>query len=264
MIVLISKKDFLKNSKGLLKGSNYGIIDGVGENDKDLDEFGAIRNADERFDVMNAPKAITSKSEIDMFRVRKKIDNYLEKLPRAFACTAALQITTDDGDIDPDEKLKKNVYVILTNKTYKALAKKIQSRFIKVLGLKEDDGDVVVLFTKYPSVLASEDFKEAAEKELKKIDKKIDSLVDDIESGYDIWDESDVGKSEKKLEKLRKERKKIAKAIEGDSKEMSDHVRTDLLMKNAAISKSARKKLAKYCISYHKHNGSEYFLSHTT
>lgn len=262
MIVLISKKDFLKHSKKLLKIS-YGLIDGVGGGDTDLNEFGAIRNAEESFDSLNAPKSLTSKTSIDMFKVKKKIDNYLEKLPRAFACAAALQLTNRDGDIEPNDKLDKNVYIILTNKTYKALAKKIKNRFIKVLDLDEEDGDVVVLFDKYPSVVASEDYEKAMKKEISKLDKKIDKIVEDLDSGFDLWDEDDSFKAEKKLQKLRKERKRLAN--EGDKSEgITDSVRVDLLLKNAALKKSARKKLAKYCVSYHKHNGSEFYLSRST
>lgn len=262
MIVLISKKAFCKHHKKFLKKSNYGIINGTAGGDEVLDEIGVIRHSEEDFSYLRAPGALTKENKIDSGTKQRKLDAYLSKLPRAIACAAALQLCNVDGEIDPDEKLNKNVYVVLTNKTYAALAKVIRKRMLKCMKLTEDDGDVVVLFDKFPKSL--KDYGDASsliKKELEAIDKKIDKLQGDLNAGIDadLWSDSDIENAEEKLKKLRKERKALAS---GDNDEgLPDSVRIRLILSEASISKSARMKLSNYIITYHDHNGTEAYLS---
>lgn len=262
MIVLISKKTFCKYHKKLLKKSNYGIINGTAGGDEVLDEIGVIRNSEEDFEYLRAAGSLTKKSELSTKDKRRKLEAYLSKLPRAIACAAALQICTVDGEIDPDEKLNKNVYVILTNKTYAALAKVIRKHMMKCMKLTEDDGDVVVLFDRFPKSLKGYgDVSSLIKKELEALDKKIDKLQGDLNAGIDadLWSDSDIENAEEKLKRLRKERKALAS---GDVDEgLPDSVRIRLILSEAGISRSARKKLSNYIIKYHEHNGTDAYLS---
>lgn len=262
MIVLISKKKFCKYHKKLLKKTNYGIINGTAAGNKILDEIGAIRSSEEDFDYLRASSSLTKKSKIEAGVKGRKLDAYLSKLPRAIACAAALQLCNEDGEIDPEEKINKNVYVILTNKTYKALAGKIKKCMMKYMKLTEEDGDVVVLFDKFPKSLKEYGNTSALiNKELEALDKKINNLQSDLNAGEanELWSDSDIEAADEKLKKLRKERKALAT---GDASEgLPDSVRVRLILKEGAVSKSARKKLSDYIIRYHEHNGSEAYLS---
>lgn len=256
MIVIISKKDFLANKKRLLKGGDYAICDTT--NDSEIAELGSVKNCDEAFEDMDPADALI-KGDIDAAKFDKKLNAYL-KAPChnkcvALACAAML---SHGNGIDPDEKTSKNVYIIFRNPVYKKLGKAIYKRWLKILDLEEEDGPVVVMFRKaYEQTKGMGVDAEELKRQIKKIDKKIDSLREDLEAdniGY--FNDDDVDKLKEKLKKARKQRVKYAKALEGDmgDNEPSDEMICDAI-KNVKISKKTRHKLAKYCIKYHKTYG---------
>ena len=166
---------------------------------------------------------------------------------------------THNGELDPDEKTSKNVFVIFRDRVYKKLGKAIYKRWLKILDLDDEDGPVVVLFRKaFEQLKGASVDNEDLEKQLKKLDKKINEINDDLEAdniGY--FDDTDVDKLKSKLKKARKERERIARIIAGecpdDSEPTSDMICSAI--KGVKIPKRTRKRLAKYCLKYHETYG---------
>lgn len=255
MIVIISKKDFLKNKKKLLKNGKYAICDITGSSE--IAELGSVKNCDEAFDDLDPSKALTE-GNLDSAKYEKKLEAYLKINAHAkciaLACGSMLK---HDGKIDPDQSTKKNVYVIFRNDVYKKLGKVIYKKWCKILDLDDDDDTVIVLFKKALDQMKSEGANEDdIKKEIKKIDKKIDTMNEDLESGnLYYFDDDDVDKMKKKLKKLRKQRAEYARMLEdGKIDDVSDDMICSAIT-NYKIGKSTCKKLAKYCLKYHDKYG---------
>lgn len=253
MIVIISKKDFLKNKKKFLKNGKYAICDTTG--DRDIAELGSVKNCEETFEDLDPADALVDGS-IDSAKYDKKLSAYLKINAHtkavALACGAMLK---HDGKIDPDRSTRKNVYVVFRNNVYKKLGKAIYKKWCKILDLDEDDDDtVIVLFRKALDQLKTEGVNEDdIKKEIKKIDKKIDAINEDLEAGnLYYFDDDDVDKLRKKLKKLRKERANYARMLdEGKLDDATDEMICDAIL-DQKIGKSTCKKLAKFCLKYHE------------
>lgn len=251
MIVIISKKDFLKNKKKLLKNGKYAICDTTG--DHDIAELGSVKNCEETFDDIDPAKSLVD-GNLDSAKYDKKLAGYL-KAPAhmkavALACGAMM---LHDGKIDPERSTRKNVYIIFRNDVYKKLGKAIYKKWSKILDLDDDDDTVIVLFRKALDQLKAGGVNEDdIKKEVKKIDKKIDAINEDLDAGnLYYFDDNDVDKLRKKLKKLRKQRAEYARMLDdGKIDEVSDDMIVDAIT-DVKIGKSTCKKLAKYCLRYH-------------
>ena len=258
MIVIISKKDFLKNKKKLLKSGEYAICDTTG--DSDIAELGAVKNCDEAFEDMDPPDSLIE-GDLDAAKYEKKLNGYL-KAPAHMKCVAlaCAAMLTHDGAIDPDQKTTKNVFIIFRTPVYKKLGKAIYKRWLKILDLDDEDGTVVVLFRKaFEQTKGASIDREDIEKQLKKLDKKINEMNEDLEAeniGY--FDDVDIDKLREKLKKARKQREKYARALSGESPDEDSKPTDEMIcdaIKGVKIPKQTRKKLAKYCLKYHKTYG---------
>lgn len=247
MIIIISEKTFLKNRGRLCKKGKYVIVNTT-DNDK-ITNMGSV-HAGDSFQILDPPPILTEKHVSDHVK-DKKVEGWLgcPEARKAFATIAFMQIS-DHGEISKDP-VNKNVFVVLSKKGYKHCKKLIIGKMIRLFKLDEDDGPVVIDFKKAYKY-ADGDIHNNIKDEIKRLDKKIDKLVEEVEYGdYDIFDDKDMHEREKKLKKLRSRRKQLVKELDennesiGSSNKMSDEILCNCI-KRGFISKSARKKLANF------------------
>ena len=257
MIVVINKKDFKNNLKSLTKSGKYAILNAT--DDDKISRLGTVDAGDE-FHELEPPDILCEKN-IASHVYDKKLNAWLKTpaLKRAFAVAAAMQLS-DRGQIMPDEKINKNVFIVMEKKAYKCVTKPLIQYVRDIMyKLEKDDGPVIIDFRKAYKY-ADTDIHEALRAELKKLDKKIDKMTEDmkyISSSMFEFDDDDIKSKTKKINKLRKKRKELVSQLESSSNINKDTISSDTLVssiKHGAISKSARKKLMRFIKKYYDHD----------
>ena len=252
MIVVISEKDFLHNISRLCKKGRYVVINTT-DNDK-ISNLGAV-SASDSFQILEPPAILTEKGVSENIK-DKKIKGWLEcnEAKKAIATIAFMQVS--EGKEITKEPVNKNVFIVMGKKAYKHCAKILIRKMNSYFKLEEEDGPVCIMFTKAHKYIYG-DIHDNIANELKRLDKKIDKLVDDLEYGeYDIFDDDDIHEREKKLKKLRQKRRKLAEELESNKRGSDiDEVSDDILcncLKRGAVSKSARKKLIAFAKKFYE------------
>lgn len=172
MIVIISKKDFQKNAKKLVEKKEYLICDGTDNDSGSFSKYSRVVS----MDAFNPPaKLIKARlsdgfdAEIDSDKVKKlekKYFNQKEFKTVVMACIKDI-VTTNDAH---------TLFIVLTNKAYKAYGKKIAKRIEKICDV---EFDFVYLYDDIANNknILKKTLKEDKIKKLSKLTKKFESDI---------------------------------------------------------------------------------------
>lgn len=236
MIIIISEDDFMKNRK-VFRKDDILIINGT--KNKDIAAMAGQNAADYQKEL--TPKdAIFEESSLSSDQKKDGIKHFLKRGKIVEICAIASAASLQNN---------MNVYIVLKNKVARLLSKKLKKRFEKITETEPDS--VFIDFSSFDEV---ETTNSDVEKELKKIDKKIDSLKEESENFWDFVTDKDKDRVEHKIKKLRKERKALAEQIE-EGKTL-DVTKAKFIQK-MEMKKSAKRKLDEFIRNYYEHKRSK-------
>ena len=236
MIILINEDDFMKNRK-TFKKKDMLIINGT--KNKEIDVMAGENTAN--YEKQLTPKdSVLKGSSLRSDQIKDGVKNFLKRGKITEICAISVAAALQNNI---------NVYIVLKNKVDKALGKKLKKRFEKITETEPDS-----VFINFSSFEDAECESNDAEKELRKIDKKIDNLKEESENFWDFVTDKDKDRIEKKIKKLRKERKALAEQID-EGKTLG--ITKAKYMRDMTIKKSSKKKLDDFIKHYYEHHCSE-------
>jgi len=123
MIIVIGKKDFVKNAKKLVEKKEYLICDGTGEEDDTFVKYARVVTMEGFNPPSKVIKGKLNTKDLDDVGIS---EDKLKKLEKKFykgkefrtVVMACIKDIVNSSDLH-------NIYVVLTNKAYKACGKKI-------------------------------------------------------------------------------------------------------------------------------------------
>lgn len=240
MIVIISEKKFIENMKKLTGLIDYEIVNGT-ENDKISSKSSYAKDASEGYVAELDPSKKMFDKEISDTRRKELINKFLKKpaMTSVIANIVSYQLTTEKGD--------SVIYVVVQTKGIKLFGKKMVKRFKKIIGLDEDSIDIICFDHMDDIDVDSPDVAKENKKELAKLDRKIDDIVDDLDNSFwEFADSNDKKDLEKKLKKLRSKRKELAESLNSDKFILTDAAKIKFIKKNMKTSSDSMKKMKKF------------------
>ena len=162
MIFVISTKDFLEKPKKLYKAREIHIING--SEDEELSKFGESTII---YDLIPKKSIFKKEDRLSKEETSKQIKKFVKSPGVARVCATAL--------VHQLNELNSNVFIILKNSVYKALAERIINRFNKIVEL--EDGDLFIKYTDFDTMC--EWYRKHLDRQIEKYDEKYDKLKSD-------------------------------------------------------------------------------------